>query len=277
MRRWCAESIVAFSPQAIDPETRAQRSERGAHTRHRRAQVTQSSFRLPSHCLDHLADFRRRYRQERRATRPVADTIVHHRTERGHRGYRSLGMRRTACGASISFDASPLFFRATGCWWSWTNSPVALSDSAFNAVMSMAPPSAACSMKRFVARYDLGTSVPITTRCSNFIAGRRICGFWRSMKSRRCPTRPVSHPFVERLIGTARREFLDHVLFWNRRDLERKLSDFQAYYNAERVHASLAGNTPLGVTAGETVKPAELDDFRWVSHCRDLVQLPIAA
>jgi hypothetical protein len=29
------------------------------------------------------------------------------------------------------------------------------------------------------------------------------------------PHMPQSHPFVERLIGTMRREFLDHVLFWN--------------------------------------------------------------
>jgi putative transposase len=44
------------------------------------------------------------------------------------------------------------------------------------------------------------------------------------------PHVPVSHPFVERLIGTIRRAFLDQVLFWNARDLERKLADFQRYY-----------------------------------------------
>ncbi len=91
---------------------------------------------------------------------------------------------------------------------------------------------------------------------------------------RRAPNLTVMDRFV---FGTARREYLDHVLFWNRRDLERKLSDFQAFYNVARVHASLDGNTPLGVTVGETVKRAELDDVRWVSHCRGLVQLPIAA
>ena len=35
------------------------------------------------------------------------------------------------------------------------------------------------------------------------------------------PHVPRSHPFVERLIGTTRREYLDHMLFWNARDLER--------------------------------------------------------
>ena len=88
---------------------------------------------------------------------------------------------------------------------------------------------------------------------------------------------PLSHPFVERLIGTIRREFLDHVLFWNARDLGRKLADFRAYYNGARSHASLKGHTPLTFAGGQVVPRAELNNVRWVSHCRDLVQLPVAA
>jgi hypothetical protein len=34
----------------------------------------------------------------------------------------------------------------------------------------------------------------------------------------------LSHPFVERLIGTIRRECLDRTLFWTATDLELKLS-----------------------------------------------------
>ena len=49
---------------------------------------------------------------------------------------------------------------------------------------------------------------------------------------------PRSHSFVERLIGTTRPECLDYVLFWNARDLERTLADFQAYNNEVRNHAS---------------------------------------
>jgi hypothetical protein len=37
------------------------------------------------------------------------------------------------------------------------------------------------------------------------------------------PYAPVSHPFVERLIGTIRREYLDRTFFWNAVDLARKL------------------------------------------------------
>ena len=36
------------------------------------------------------------------------------------------------------------------------------------------------------------------------------------------PCVPVSHPFIERLIGAIRREYLDHMLFWDESDLERK-------------------------------------------------------
>ena len=91
------------------------------------------------------------------------------------------------------------------------------------------------------------------------------------------PHAPLSHPFVERVIGTTRREFLDHVLFWNACDLERKLAEFQAYYNAARGHASLEGHTPLTFASRHTMSPVDLSQVRWVSHCRNLVQLPVAA
>src|SRR6185369_10863240 len=69
------------------------------------------------------------------------------------------------------------------------------------------------------------------------------------------PHVPLSHPFVERLIGTMRREFLDHMLFWNGRDLERKLGEFQSHYNVARCHASLGGHTPLTFASGRTGTP----------------------
>src|SRR6202166_1223004 len=55
------------------------------------------------------------------------------------------------------------------------------------------------------------------------------------------PYVPLSHPFVERLIGTVRREYLDRILFWTTTDLEVKLVDFQHYFNAYRTHAGLEG------------------------------------
>ena len=55
------------------------------------------------------------------------------------------------------------------------------------------------------------------------------------------PYVPWSHPFVERLIGTVRREYLDRTLFWTTADLENKLLDFRTYFNHHRTHAARAG------------------------------------
>jgi hypothetical protein len=88
---------------------------------------------------------------------------------------------------------------------------------------------------------------------------------------------PHSHPFIERLIGTVRREFLDHTLFWNARDLESKLAAFREYYNQQRVHSSLGGATPVEASGETSMRRADLDQFRWQAHCRGLFQLPVAA
>jgi putative transposase len=55
------------------------------------------------------------------------------------------------------------------------------------------------------------------------------------------PYVPWSHPFIERLIGTIRRECLDRSLFWTATDLEMKLVAFQDYYNRHRTHSALEG------------------------------------
>jgi putative transposase len=91
------------------------------------------------------------------------------------------------------------------------------------------------------------------------------------------PYTPVSHPFVERLIGTIRREYLDRVFFWNATDLVRKLNEFKHYYNAARVHRGLAGITPAEMAGVPSSTPAALDQYGWQQHCRGLFQVPIAA
>jgi transposase InsO family protein len=87
------------------------------------------------------------------------------------------------------------------------------------------------------------------------------------------PHVPLSHPFIERLIGTIRRELLDHAPFWTGTDLQRKLDDFKQYYNQARTHRSLGGKTP--VNSQNPV--ARIDSLKWNSYCRGLYQLPVAA
>ena len=90
------------------------------------------------------------------------------------------------------------------------------------------------------------------------------------------PYVPLLHPFVERLIGTIRRECLDRTLFWTAADLEAKLRDFQRYYNGHRAHAGLNGRPPTP-SADRGCGPANLSSYRWQSHCRGLHQTPMAA
>jgi putative transposase len=90
------------------------------------------------------------------------------------------------------------------------------------------------------------------------------------------PYAPRSHPFVERLIGTIRREYLDRTLFWTAADLEMKLLEFQRYYNGYRAHAGLHGRPPAS-TADEPGARATLRSYRWQPHCRGLHYTPIAA
>lgn len=84
------------------------------------------------------------------------------------------------------------------------------------------------------------------------------------------PYVPLSHPFVERLIGTIRREYLDRTLFWTTADLETKLFDFQHYYSGHRTHAGLNGRLPE--SAADEPTSISLDSYRWRRHCRGLYQ-----
>ena len=88
------------------------------------------------------------------------------------------------------------------------------------------------------------------------------------------PHVPMSHPFVERLIGSVRRELLDHTLFWTVADLENKLREYQCYYNEYRTHSGRNGLTPVDSGCDNVV---DINRYRWKQHCRGLFQLPEAA
>jgi transposase InsO family protein len=56
---------------------------------------------------------------------------------------------------------------------------------------------------------------------------------------------PWQNPYVERFIGTLRRELLDHVIVLNRRNLELLLTGFiEDFYHTGRPHQGLEGETP---------------------------------
>jgi putative transposase len=56
---------------------------------------------------------------------------------------------------------------------------------------------------------------------------------------------PWQNGTAERVVGSVRRELLDHVIILNEDHLRQLLREYVDYYNAERVHTSI-GDTPLG-------------------------------
>jgi putative transposase len=58
------------------------------------------------------------------------------------------------------------------------------------------------------------------------------------------PRSPWQNPYVERLIGSIRRECLDHVIVLHERHLRRLLTRYFAYYHRWRTHLSLAMDCP---------------------------------
>ena len=78
----------------------------------------------------------------------------------------------------------------------------------------------------------------------------RALGMQEVITAPRCPWQ---NPYVERLIGSIRRECLDHVIVWNQRSLRRILQSYFAYYQHSRTHLALDQDTP----EPRAVEPAE--------------------
>ena len=56
---------------------------------------------------------------------------------------------------------------------------------------------------------------------------------------------PWQNCYVERVIGTLRRECTDHVIPLGEKHLLKTLLEFSTYYNESRTHQSLEGNSPV--------------------------------
>jgi transposase InsO family protein len=70
----------------------------------------------------------------------------------------------------------------------------------------------------------------------------------RAMGIRDRPTAarsPWQNGHAERLIGSIRRECLDHVIVFGKQHLRRLLRSYQQYYNGTRTHLSLGKDSPV--------------------------------
>jgi len=68
------------------------------------------------------------------------------------------------------------------------------------------------------------------------------------------PRSPWQSPYVERLIGSIRRECSDHVVVMNESSLRRQIACYLDYYHGSRSHLSLGKDAP----DGRAVEPPEL-------------------
>jgi putative transposase len=68
------------------------------------------------------------------------------------------------------------------------------------------------------------------------------------------PRSPWQSPYVERMIGTLRRECLDHVIIFNERQLYRILTEFLDYYHRVRPHKGLDDDSPEGREVQDDVR-----------------------
>ena len=76
------------------------------------------------------------------------------------------------------------------------------------------------------------------------------------------PQSPWQNPYVERLIGSIRRECLDHVIVLNERSLRRTLRSYVDYYHHVRTHLALGKDAPVS----RAVEPADRGEVIAIPH-----------
>jgi len=57
---------------------------------------------------------------------------------------------------------------------------------------------------------------------------------------------PWQNGVAERIVGTVRRELLDHVIVLNERHLRQLIESFVTYYNMDRTHIGASKDSPCG-------------------------------
>jgi len=110
-------------------------------------------------------------------------------------------------------------------------------------------PTAASTAHQIVEAFPWDTAPRYLLRDRDGIYGdyfrRRVDG----MDIREVPIAPRSpwqNPYVERLIGSIRRECLDHMIVLNEQHLRRIIASYLRYYHSVRTHLSLEKDAPDG-------------------------------
>ena len=100
------------------------------------------------------------------------------------------------------------------------------------------------------------------------VFGRRVDGMGIQQKLI-SPRSPWQSPYVERFIGSIRRECLDRVIVFNERQLRQVLQSYLAYYHTIRPHRSLDHDSPVprAVQSADRSQVVELPLVGGLHHC----------
>jgi transposase InsO family protein len=110
-------------------------------------------------------------------------------------------------------------------------------------------PTAEWLARQIMEAFPWATAPTYLVRDNDGAYGEAFLHRVRTMGIRDRPTSPRSpwqNPYVERLIGTLRRDCLDHVLIFGERHLRQILALYSSYYNETRTHLGLRKDAPLG-------------------------------
>ena len=77
------------------------------------------------------------------------------------------------------------------------------------------------------------------------------------------PRSPWQRAYVERVIGTIRRECLDHVIVFNEASLHRHMTSFLAYHHESRTHVSFGKDTPEARPVQPPEREPSLRSRKW--------------
>jgi transposase InsO family protein len=81
------------------------------------------------------------------------------------------------------------------------------------------------------------------------------------------PASPWQNGYVERLIGSIRRECLDHFVILNARHLKRTLGSYFEYYHRSRTHLALRKDCPIPRAVLDDGKIVRIPYLGGLHHC----------
>ena len=110
-----------------------------------------------------------------------------------------------------------------------------------------ARPTAAWTGLQLIQAFPFESAPRYLIRDRDGVYGRRVTHMLEMLDIEQIVTAPRSpwqNGYCERVIGTIRRECLDHVIVLGERHLRRVLKEYLAYYNGSRTHLGLGKDAP---------------------------------